>query len=168
MDLKERLAELASRNAEPLGPPTDEQDLKDAYLGLIEDGMFPEEAARELSKTNTWFTWRRSQRSSNFDAVFAAHYEQIMEDGTHQRALVGRVRIAMMQAIEKKLDVRAMEKILATYDPAFQWMRPVAGGGNNYIQTLVQIAPNIPTPLLNQLIEALESGQRELPEVIDV
>lgn len=144
----------------------DWQELKDQYLDLLEEGELPDAAARKLGKTATWFRARRSQNSIHYDPDFEDEYERIMHpDGPHRSAIVQKAREALMEAA-KNGNVRAIEKILAAYDPDFAFMRPPAFAGDTYnVDKLIQIMPGIPTHLLEQVREELVRQQKELPVV---
>lgn len=157
MNLAERLAALQKVN-----DGLNEEELKAAYLERLCDGELPDEAAKGVGKTATWFRRRRSEKSVHYDFEFAERYEEIMHpDGEHRAALIQRARSALVDAASSG-NVRAIEKILMAYDPDFQFLRPPAFAGDTYnVDKLIQIMPGIPTPLLQQVREALVQ-QREV------
>jgi hypothetical protein len=167
MDLREQLEDLSERSYEATLPATwklTEDELKERYLDLLEEGFVSPDAAKELGKSGTWFRRRMNPKGTNYDPDFALRYEQIMAaDGPHREALVGHARAALVKAA-KEGNVRAIEKILMAYDPDFTFMRPAAFVGDTYnVDKLVQIMPGIPTHLLEQMREALLDARKELP-----
>lgn len=167
-DLAERLEALIEQNSRDLPttfPATDEE-VKARYLELLAEGHTPPQAAAQCGKTGRYMRSFRSEKSERYDEDFASRYEKIMApDGEHREALVQNARAALIEAA-KSGNVRAIEKILMAYDPDFQFLRPAQFQGDFNIETLVQIMPGIPTPLLQQIREALAiDAARELPDI---
>lgn len=167
MDLRERLQALHEQNEESLAPATwemSEEQLKDAYLELIADGVVPDMAARKLKKTATWFRRRRSPESAHYDEDFALRYDLIRRaGGEYEEALAQRAEAALFRAAEEG-NVRAAEKILMAYHPNYSFLRPPGFSGDVTIDKFIQIMPGIPTELLQQMREAL-ARQKELPDI---
>ena len=170
MDLAERLEALSARNAEPL--PAEERDLSDEdakaeFLSALEEGKTIPEAARRAGRTATWFRNRRKRGGRNYDPGFSDLFDDIVgEEGPWREAICLRMFTAMVQAGEKG-NVRAMEKVLATYSREFGWMKPAVMHGTLNIVQVKQYLTSVPDSLLDQMIEAAQAEQKALPPVID-
>jgi len=164
-DLAERLSALKELNEQPLIEEWSEEQLKDEYLRLIEQGEVPDEAARQVSKTATWFKRRRNPKSEHYDKEFTSRYDELMRpDGEHRAAVVQKVRAALIKAATEG-NVRAIEKVLMAWDSEFSFLRPAAFAGDTYnVDKLIQIMPGIPTHLLEQMRAELVK-QKELPVI---
>lgn len=163
MDLSERLADISSRNAQPI-PYTDEE-AKVKFLEFLEDGLIPPEAAAKVGKTNRWVRHWRNPKSVFYDAEFHKRYDEVMAS-EHQMALAGRLRELLLKEAEKG-NVRAIEKALMAYDPDFSFLRPQSQIGDINVEKLQVLLPQIPTEMLEQMRDTLIAAkQRELP-VID-
>ena len=170
MDLAERLEALAARNAEDLPERkhyySDDQ-AKDVFLSELEEGKTIPEAAKAAERTATWFRRRRNPSARNYDRDFADMFEQIVgEGGPWRESICLRMLTAMVKAAEEG-NVRAQEKILATYSREFSWMRPAMMQGNLNIEQVKVYLSGVPDSLLDQMIEAAQAEQRALPPIID-
>jgi hypothetical protein len=164
MDLAERLDALASRNDEPLPVTLTDQEAKDTFLSALEEGKTIPEAASLTGKTASWFRRRRQPSSRNYDVDFANAFDEIMEPGGANRENLSlRAFTALVKAAEDG-NVRAIEKILGAYHADFGWLRPAIVQGDVNIEKLMVVMRDVPTPLLEQVAEALEAKQKpELP-----
>ena len=170
MDLAERLEALAERNAEALPEQkhyySDDQ-AKEHFLSALEEGSTIPEAAKEAGRTATWFRRRRKPESRNYDADFSRLFEEIVgEGGSWRESITLRMLTAMVKAAEEG-NVRAQEKILATYSREFSWMRPTMMQGSLNIEQVKVYLQGVPDSLLDQMIEAARAEQKALPPVID-
>ena len=167
MDLAERLAALKERNEAPSPPTTyemGEDELKARYLAALAEGEMPDQAARRLGKTGSYMRSFRSEKSIRYDPDFEEAYEEIMRpDGEHRSALIGIARESLVEAA-KAGNVRAIEKILMAYDPDFGFLKPAQFTGDFNVDKLMVVLSDGPTPILQQVRQALES-QRALPDV---
>lgn len=170
MELRERLEALQEVNERPLIPttyPMTEDELKERYLDLLQEGFVSHDAAGQLGKTGSWFRGFRSEKSPRYDPEFAACYEEIMaEQGPHREAVVQRARAALMVAVQEG-NVRAIEKVLMAYDSDFSFLRPPERSGDINVQNLMIVMKDLPTEILMQARQALEQKRKELPAVID-
>jgi hypothetical protein len=170
MELRERLEALQEANERPLIPqtyPMSEDELKERYLDLLQEGYVSHDAAGQLGKTGRWFRGFRSERSPRYDPDFARCYEEIMaEDGPHRNAVVDRALAALSKAAEDG-NVRAIEDILKAYARDFYFMRPPSQTGDINVQNLMIVMKDLPTEILMQARQALEAKRKELPPVID-
>lgn len=167
MDLAERLEALKAANDGPAPPTTyemSEDELKARYLDLLTEGQLPDQAAKALGRTGSYMRGFRSEKSQRYDSDFEEMYEEIMRpDGEHRQALIGIARESLVEAARNG-NVRAIEKILMAYDPDFSFLKPVAGSGGMNVENMLVMLGGIPTPVLQQVRQALES-QRALPDV---
>lgn len=166
-DLAERLEALKERNDRPLAPTTYEMsddELKARYLSLLEEGEMPDQAARTLGKTGSYMRGFRSEKSQRYDYSFVEMYEEVMHpEGPHRAALIGIARESLVEAA-KSGNVRAIEKILMAYDPDFGFLKPAQFSGDFNVDKLMVVLGDVPTPILQQVRQALES-QKALPDV---
>ena len=167
MDLAERLEALAERNEEPLPTRYTDPEAKDVFLGALEEGKTIPEAAKEAGRTATWFRNRRQPRARAYDSDFAHLFEEIVgEGGPWREAISLRMFTAMVKAGEEG-NVRAQEKILATYSRDFAWLKPSIMQGSLNIEQVKVYLTGVPDNLLDQMIEAAQAEQKALPPVID-
>lgn len=166
-DLAERLEALSSRNAEEL-PKTSlyypDDKAKELFLVALEEGKTIPEAAKEATRTASWFRRRRNPSARTYDADFTRLYDEIMEPGGSNREnLALRAFTALVKAAEEG-NVRAAEKILAAYHADFGFLKPALVQGDVNIEKLMVVMRDVPTPLLEEVAAALEAKQKpELP-----
>jgi hypothetical protein len=170
MDLAERLEALASRNSEPLPgdtPSYTDSEAKDVFLSALEEGKTIPEAAKLAGRTATWFRARRKPGARNYDVDFANLFEEIVgEGGPWRESICLRMMTAMVQAAENG-NVRAQEKILATYSREFSWLRPALVQGGINVEQLQVFFGELPLDKLLELKEAREKSRKELLPVLD-
>lgn len=165
MDLAERLDALASRNEEPLpGPRRTDEEAKEVFLSALEEGKTIPEAAAQAGRTASWFRRRRNPSARTYDVDFTRLYDEIMEvGGSNRENLSLRIFTALVKAAEEG-NVRAQEKILAAYHPDFGFLKPALVAGDVNIEKLMVVMRDVPTPLLEQVVQALEAKEKpELP-----
>ena len=168
MDLAERLEELASRNAEPLPEPVyTDAEAKDVFLSALEEGKTIPEAAKEAGRTASWFRRRRNHSARTYDPAFSDLFDEIVgEGGPWREAISLRMLTAMVKAGEEG-NVRAQEKILATFSRDFTWMKPTMVQGGVNVEQLQVFFADMPLDKLLELKEARQKAKmKELP-VID-
>jgi hypothetical protein len=166
-DLRARLQTLAERNEEPLPGMKvfSDEEAKERYLDLLEEGEMPETAAIKVGRTATWFRRRMNPEGANYDEYFTEAYEQITRpDGLHRLAVRGRARAALMKAVEAG-DMRAVKVALQAFDPDFSFLRPQAAIGDVNVDKLLVLMDGVPTPILQQVRDALAQQQKALPDV---
>ncbi len=162
MDLAERLSDLQQRSAEAL---TDDQ-AKKLFLELLSDGKTIGEAGREAGRTPTWFRRRRNPEGANYDPEFTEAFNRITAPGgEHKAALVDDIVTAMVKSA-KDGNVRAQEKLLSAWSEEFQFLRPIAAGGDMNVQQLQVFFGELPLEKLLELKQARELARSALP-VID-
>jgi hypothetical protein len=168
-ELAERLEALASRNAEPMPSETPvytDEEAKEVFLSALEEGKTIPEAAKLAGRTATWFRRRRRREAQNFDVDFAERFEEIVgEGGPWREAICLRMLTAMVVAGENG-NVRAQEKLLATYSREFSWLKPALVQGGINVEQLQVFFGELPLEKLLELKAAREQARRELP-VID-
>lgn len=154
MDLAERLHALEKAN-----DGLSEDELKEAYLTGLEDGLMPDLLAKNLGKTGRWFRKFRSENSQSFDPDFKARYEEIMRpEGFHRAAVVSQMREALVMA-GLGGNVRAIEKYLAAYDVDFGFLRPAMSGGTtvNIENFKALVLPHVSNETLDRMIEEMQT-----------
>ena len=171
MDLAERLEALQAANALPLPsdtPSYTDEQAKDVFLSALEEGKTIPEAAKLTGRTASWFRRRRNPRARTYDVDFSNHFEEIVGEGGPWREAVSlRMLTAMVKAGEEG-NVRAQEKILATYSREFSWMKPAMVSGNVNVEQLQVFFGELPLEKLLELKAAREKTRKELPPVIDL
>lgn len=170
MDLAERLDALRERNEAPLPEQkhyySDEQ-AKEVFLSALEEGKTIPEAAKEAERSASWFRRRRNPSARTYDPDFTILFEEIVgEGGPWRESICLRMLTAMVQAGENG-NVRAQEKVLATYSRDFSWLKPALVQGGVNVEQLQVFFGELSLEKLLELRAARETARRELPPVID-
>jgi hypothetical protein len=136
-------------------------EMKDEYVGLILDGMKPDEAAKQLGSTGTQFRKHRSEASIYYDADFAERFSTAIVSDEHSTAFLERIRGKIAELALEDGNVRLLEKLSMIYDPAWEGLRnPNLNVNVNVL--LQQAVPSLTKPELERLREAvLEAKKRE-------
>jgi len=99
-----------------------DDEMMNEYVQLIEDGLDPGSAARELGSTGHQFRKLRSPNSQWYMPGFAAQVESALNSGPHPRNRLERLREHAWKAIEDG-NIRMLEKFMLAYDPDFEKLR---------------------------------------------
>lgn len=134
-------------------------EMKDDFIGLILDGLKPDQAAEQLGSTGTQFRRHRSPGSVFYDEAFAQRYADAIISDEHSTAFLERLRSKVAKLALDEGNVRLLEKLSLIYDPAWAGLRnPNLNVNVNVL--LQQAAPSLSRPELERLREALLEGQK--------
>jgi hypothetical protein len=161
MELRDRLEALKERNEHVYS----DAEAKEIFLLALYDGKTKGEAARQASRTSSWFRCRCNPEASNYDPVFAGRYEAAAS--ASRQEIVEDTFTAMVKAA-KEGNVRAQEKILAAYSADFGWLKPQITQGPINVEQLQVFFGELPLEKLLELKAAREKTRKELPPVIDL
>jgi hypothetical protein len=148
-----------------------DDDLKARFLDLIADGLTRPEAASKLKQTGTRFKRICSPGSANYDADFAARYDELMKpNGEHAENMRERLEALALKYAEQG-QARLIEKLLVIYHPNWEPLRPQNFKMEVSIEKLAVLLPGLSNETLDSVITELESRKPELmpgPPVIEL
>lgn len=135
------------------------------FLQMVRQGLDRQEAANALGFHGRHFRALCSPKSRFYDEEFARSYGEVIGSVEHEQHRLERLRSEGFRRAMTDSD-RLLEKYLMVYDPdwAVLRQRDVNVNVNALIEQRLKV---LPTPLLKQVLDALDS-QAEIEQAVDV
>ncbi len=152
---------MRGRYLEPI-----DDDIKDQFLDLIEEGYTRPEAAAACGSTARIFKSMCNPESTRYDENFARVYEALtVKDGPQHQGLVEQLRSAGLERAKRSSD-RLLEKYSIIYDPDWAVHKPQALQINVNIDEFRAELQQQPTEVLEAYVEA-KRAELEQGNIVD-